>query len=84
MTNVTKSYRSGIEFDIKYNPIFNVIILSTNVNYSKNKIKDNGEEFEPLYTPKLVINQSVLFNYKGFSINPNWKYHSSSYIIDFR
>jgi iron complex outermembrane receptor protein len=73
MTNVTKSYRSGIEFDIKYNPIFNVIILSTNVNYSKNKIKDNGEEFEPLYTPKLVINQSVLFNYKGFSINPNWK-----------
>jgi iron complex outermembrane recepter protein len=77
--NVDQSYRSGIEIDMTYNP-YKFVTLQYNSNFSDNKIKDSGIEFEPLYTPKMVNNLSInVHNNKSF-IEIAVKHHSSSYL----
>lgn len=80
MTNVTQSFRSGLELDFIYKSFLNILTFSTNLNYSYNQIKDNKITFEPLYTPKLVANQVISFDFKGISIGLMGKYQSLSYI----
>ena len=79
MGNVSKSYRSGIELDLEYKLNKFVSIVNT-TNYSYNRIVDNGVEFQPLYTPDLVINQGIKFSYKRFVLIPTAKYNSEAYI----
>lgn len=79
MTNVSQSFRSGIEFDGMYQ-INKNFSLSNNSSYSYNRIVDNGNEFQPLYTPNLIINQGINYSYKNFGISVSGKYHSESYI----
>jgi iron complex outermembrane receptor protein len=79
MTNVTKSYRSGLEIDLSYR-IGKYITLVNNSSYMDCKITNNGKTTEPLYTPNIMVNQSVEFLYKRFFMSVAAKYHSESYI----
>jgi iron complex outermembrane receptor protein len=66
--NVASSYRRGIELNIIAEPIKN-IILTTQANFSNNKIKSYTTDFDsitytnvaPLLTPKVIVNQSVSY-----------------------
>jgi iron complex outermembrane receptor protein len=79
MTNVEQSFRSGIEFDGVYQVNKN-LSLTNNSSYSYNRIVDGGTEYQPLYTPNLIVNQGVAYTYKGFKLAVLGKYHSESFI----
>jgi len=79
MANVESSFRSGNETSININ-ITKGLRLYNNTNVSYNRIVDGGQEFEPLYTPPVVSNTGVMYEYKGFFVGVNGKYHSESYI----
>ena len=44
------------------------------------KIVNNGTESRPLYTPNVIVNQSVNFEHKGFIANVSAKYQGESFI----
>lgn len=85
MTNVDQSFRSGLELDVTWR-IFSdkkaSLELTNSSAYSYNRIKDGGEEFVPLYTPDLVINQgayvTTLKDKLRFGVDV--KYQSESYM----
>lgn len=77
--NVDTSFRSGIEIDMIYNPC-EFVTFKYNSNFSNNKIKDDGIEFEPLYTPKIVNNISMNIHNKKSYIEISAKHHSESYL----
>lgn len=79
MTNVRKSFRSGFEMSINYK-LTNSLSLTNNSNYSYCRIQGDSVEYQPLYTPNLIINQGIEYTYKGFSVGVLGKYHSKSYI----
>lgn len=79
MTNVTKSYRSGLELDLSYK-IGRFITLVNNSSYMECKIINNESVTSPLYTPKFIINQAVEFFNKGLFVSLSAKYHSTSFI----
>ena len=78
MTNVSKSFRSGIEFDYTRLSVFDIMSTTTTLNYSFNRIIDGNDR--PLYTPDFVISQSLGFKYRRFFIEGNFRYNSKSYI----
>lgn len=77
--NVEKSYRSGIEIDARVN-ITKHLEFNYNANFSKNKITDQGVEFEPLYTPTVVNNASIKLHKGNSFIEYQIKNHSESYL----
>ncbi len=79
MNNVSKSFRSGIEFDFDYQ-ISKMFNMQNNMTYSYNRIVTDNGVFQPLLTPNFIINQSFGWNYKGFTITANAKCHSTSYL----
>lgn len=80
MTNVTKSFRSGLEVDFDYKNLIQGMSVNTNMNYSFNQITDNKSKFQPLYTPTFVVNQNVTFDLGKIDVNFNAKYQNKSYI----
>ena len=80
MTNVTRSFRSGLELDGKYVVVSKWFWVSTNLNWSYNRIKDGENELEPLYTPHLVVNEVATLDIRRFEFSAEAKYHSESYI----
>jgi iron complex outermembrane receptor protein len=77
--NVEQSYRSGIEIDAKVE-VTKGLTFNYNANFSKNKISDQGVEFEPLYTPTVVNNVSVKYQKGNSFIEYQMKNHSESYL----
>jgi iron complex outermembrane recepter protein len=84
--NVESSFRSGIEFDLKYNPIKNLLI-SQAFNYSYNRIKewtdDGGSTFNnvaPLLTPNIITNTSVSYKWKIATIGLSSRWVGESYL----
>ncbi len=79
MTSVKKSFRSGVELDLNYRFI-KCLTFTSNSNYSYNRIQGDDKEYQPLYTPNLILNNGLEFNYKGLFVGLLSKYHSKSYI----
>lgn len=79
MSNVSKSFRSGVELDLNYK-LFKGFSITNTSNYSYCRIKGDGKEYQPLYTPNFIINQGLEYTYKGFNVGISAKYHSKSYI----
>jgi iron complex outermembrane receptor protein len=79
MTNVDKSFRSGIELELKYT-ILSLIKFSNNTNLSYNRINDNGKSFRPLYTPSLISYTSIGYEHKGLYVGTSVKANGKSYI----
>ncbi len=83
MVNINSSVRSGVEISSTYtaNKGF---YTTTTVNYSYNKGFNAGNEFTLLYTPNLIVNQSVGLTLTGDDFNMllelNGKYQSKSFI----
>lgn len=77
--NVDNSFRSGVELQLQYE-LLKGLKLANNTNVSYNRINDNGESFQPLYTPPMVSNTTLSYSYKGMYIALNGKYHSTSYM----
>lgn len=79
MTTVDKSYRSGLEFDLKYK-IHKYISITNNTNYSLNNIKSDGYNYNPLYTPNIILNQGISYDNNKLYVDFTVKYQSKSYI----
>jgi iron complex outermembrane receptor protein len=79
MTNVSKSFRSGIELDLKYK-ITNHFDVTNSSNYAYCRIQGDGKEYTPLYTPNIIINQGVEYTTKRFNIGLMGRYQSASFI----
>jgi len=77
-TNVDNSFRSGLESDIKYK--IGKLELINNSSFSYNKIKVGENEFNPVLTPNIIINQDILYKFKRVTICLNSRYQSESYI----
>jgi iron complex outermembrane receptor protein len=79
MTNVSRSFRSGVEIDLNYK-LNDEISLTNSSNYSYCRIKNGPDTYQPLYTPNLIVNQGITYTKKGFIIGVQGKYASKSYI----
>ena len=79
MTNVSKSFRSGIELDLRYE-VFKGLFITNSSSYSYCRIQGDGKEYQPLYTPNLIVNQGFEYINKGLTIGVLAKCHSESYI----
>lgn len=78
-SNVARSFRSGIEIDLKIN-FFRNIIYQNSSSYSYNQISENDVEFSPILTPSLIVNQTISYQSKKLHVGCNLKYQSESYI----
>lgn len=79
MTSVDKSYRMGVENELNYDITKNISI--TNIfTYSYNRIIGNNIEYSHLYTPNLILNQSINYKINNFDIMLNGRYVSNSFI----
>jgi len=83
MTNVEKSFRSGIELDftwIIYNNNKFIIKYINNTIFSYNIIKDSGRKFMPLYTPNFIMNNMIFIGKGKIYLTVENKLQSRSYI----
>lgn len=78
MTNVDRSFRSGVELDLKL--VLKRFTLTNSSSYIKCQINSDNRKFEPVLTPKFIINQGVEFKSKYFSIGANGHYISERYM----
>ena len=85
MTNVNNSFRSGFEIDATYTPHKNITLGNTST-FSWNRIvNDYGGSIgvvqtQPLYTPSVIINQSIQYNVKRFFVGLEGVYNGKSYM----
>lgn len=77
--NVESSIRAGLEFNINYK-INKYIKLINATSYIHSEIKDGGETFSPILTPKFITNQEIIYTDDKFETGINMRYQSSSYI----
>lgn len=78
-SNVARSFRSGIEIDLKIKFLRNIIYQNSS-SYSYNQISENDVEFSPILTPSLIVNQTIAYQSKKLHVGCNLKYQSESYI----
>jgi len=78
--NAARSFRSGLEIDAQWeiNPLW---VLSTTNSFSYNRIKQNGETFQPVLTPSIMLSGDIMFKvsrivYTGLTLS----YIGKSYI----
>jgi len=90
MVSIPRSFRTGFEFDINHKSLEGFVI-NTNICYSYNKVIGSAywhtdtttytlKNTTPLFTPDIIINQTVGFEYDGLMLSLNGKYHSKSYM----
>lgn len=77
--NVDQSYRSGIELDL-YAHISSHVFVFNQSAFSRNMIKEDGVEFEPILTPEIVINQGLGYRYKALRTQVVLRYQSKAFI----
>lgn len=74
-----KSFRSGVEIQGEWRPIAGLSISNaSSFNYSR--ISEQGISFSPIYTPFLIVNQTVAYSLNGFRIGLDARYQSQSFI----
>lgn len=76
--NVEESYRAGIEFSLTYEPIKG-LILSNTTSYSINKVVTDLEVLNHVMSPNWLVNQSIVYDIKGFEFGVDMKYRSRMY-----
>lgn len=76
--NVEKSYRSGIELNVTYEPI-NRLIFSNSTSFSVNKIKTDWATLNHTMSPSWLVNQNVDYEFNGFKVGLNMNYRSKMY-----
>lgn len=80
LTNkVDKSYRAGAELSVSYQPV-PMFTFINNSSYNHSRIKEQGEKFSPIFTPKFIVNQEVIWQKDNFDISLSARYQGKSYI----
>lgn len=77
--NVDMSFRTGIEFNITYRVTKNLSLIN-NSSFNYSRIKEGGEEFSPILTPPIIVNQEISFSKYNFVISISGRYQYQSYI----
>ena len=85
MTNVDNSFRSGFEIDATYTPHKNVTLGNASTFSWNRMVKDYGGSIgvvqtQPLYSPSIIINQSIRYNVKKFFVGLEGVYNGKSYM----
>ena len=78
MKPVDNSFRTGIEFDGKYE-ITDDLTTSNFSTFSYNKILTNGFD-HMLFSPSVILNQDLNYTYKDFFVNLSARYLSKQHI----
>lgn len=76
--NVEKSYRTGVELNLTYEPVEGLILSNTS-SYSINKVVTVSETLNHTMSPNWLVNQSVVYGFKGFEIGVDMNYRSKMY-----
>jgi iron complex outermembrane receptor protein len=80
LTNkVEQSFRTGVELSITYKVSKNFSLIN-NSSFNYSRIKEQTEVFIPILTPPLIINQEVVYFFKGFSVAVSARYQDKSFI----
>ncbi len=77
--NVDRSFRTGLELNITYR-VTNNLSLINNSSFNYSRIKEGSEEFSPILTPPIIINQEISFSKYNFVISISGRYQYQSYI----
>jgi len=75
----TKSFRSGVEIQGHWTPIAG-LMLSNASSFNYSRISEQGISFSPIYTPFLIVNQTVAYSFNGFRVGLDARYQSRSFI----
>ncbi|WP_343854854.1 TonB-dependent receptor [Fulvivirga kasyanovii] len=78
-SNVDKSTRQGIEANFVCNAV-RTLTFETNLSLNRSEIEQQSENFDPILTPAVIINQDVSYTRKHFETGIGLRYQSSSYI----
>lgn len=76
--NVEKSYRTGVELNLTYEPVKGLILSNTS-SYSINKVVTVSETLNHTMSPNWLVNQRVLYGFNGFEIGVDMKYRGKMY-----
>lgn len=80
LTNkVEQSLRTGVELSVTYK-ISKHFSLINNSSFNYSRIKEQKQVFAPILTPPLIINQEVVYFYKGFLVAISGRYQDKSFI----
>jgi len=78
--NAAESFRSGIEFDVDWKATTHWEFLASN-SFSFNQIQQDGEKFQPVLTPSLLLSYDAVFNAsKSVYTGLNVRFNGKSYI----
>ncbi len=78
-SNVSKSYRRGVEVDLTCQ-VLGDLVLANSSSWNTSQITEQGVQFAPILTPDLLINQSVLYTPRNWQFALAGRYQGSSYI----
>jgi iron complex outermembrane receptor protein len=76
---VDKSFRAGSEFSMTIN-INKQFTLVNNSCFNYSRIKEQKEEFTPILTPPIIVNQEIVYSHKRFSVAMSARYQGKSFI----
>lgn len=76
--NVERSIRAGLEVDASLKIKKWKFINASSYNYSE--IKEQSTTFTPILTPKLIVNQDIIYIFKRLETGISMRYQSGSYI----
>ena len=77
--NVEQSIRTGVELAISYR-VNKYFSLTNNSSFNYSRIKEQSEEFSPILTPPLIVNQEVVFHRSNFTLALSGRYQHRSFI----
>tara|TARA_B100000965_G_C19457664_1_gene698210 strand:+ start:58 stop:966 length:909 start_codon:yes stop_codon:yes gene_type:complete len=78
-SNVANSQRYGIELSTSYK-LFPNLEIRNNSSFNYSKIKDNNESFQHILSPKMIINQEIIYCFNNFSLSYSLRYQDKSFI----
>ncbi|MEZ4685658.1 MAG: TonB-dependent receptor [Bacteroidia bacterium] len=80
-SKVDRSTRSGLEVTAFYR-FLGAFYLKNNSSFSRNRIRENGVEFQPILSPQLIVNQNVGWEsrQRNLLLELTLRYQSRSYI----
>lgn len=77
--NVEQSFRTGVELSTIYKMDEHFTFIN-NSSFNYSRIKEQTEEFSPILTPPLIINQEIVYNLNNFTLSLTARYQGKSYI----
>lgn len=76
--NVEKSYRTGVELNLTYEPVKG-LVLSNTTSYSINKVETASETLNHTMSPHWLVNQSIVYGFNSFEFGVNMRYRSKMF-----